>query len=79
MRADRRQADAPEVEWASGRWDDWVDEHGEVTEIRAFFSDPYSTMDTSSYVNSWLDSGVNAMSVLQRLVGITGQVPCRTK
>jgi hypothetical protein len=66
-------ADAPEVQWAAGRWSGWTSDHGRVTGIRAFFSDPYSTMDTSSYVNSWLDSGVNSMSVLQRLVGITGQ------
>jgi hypothetical protein len=66
-------ADAPEVTWAASRWPDWLAEHGAVTSVRAFFSDPYSTMDTSSYVNSWLDSGVNAMSVLQRLVGLTGR------
>jgi hypothetical protein len=66
-------ADAPEVGWAASRWAEWRTNHGGVASIRAFFSDPYSTMDTSSYVNSWLDSGVNAMSVLQRLVGITGE------
>ncbi len=65
-------ADAPEVEWAASRWVEWTAAHGEIATVRAFFADPYSTTDTSSYIDSWIDSGVNSMSLLQRLLGMTG-------
>jgi predicted dehydrogenase len=58
-------AHAPEVAWARRRLDPaW----GPVASVEASFADPYRDMDearrASVYVSSWVDSGINALSVL---------------
>lgn len=65
-------AHAPEVAWAAAHLAAWRSAHGEVVSYRACFADPYRDMDkdkrTRVYVSSWLDSGINALSVCHRLV-----------
>jgi predicted dehydrogenase len=60
-----------------------VAEHGPVRRFSSFFFDPYSALPASRrnvYVSSWLDSGINALSILERLLGVekvgqSAQVP----
>lgn len=62
---------APEVEWAVARFPRWQDEHGAVTAIEQRFADAYATdLDRAAATlgDSWLDGGINALSVLARLV-----------
>jgi predicted dehydrogenase len=58
---------AAEVLWLAGR----LGELGDVTGFEARFEDPYREMlveRTPVLVSSWVDSGINALSVLARLV-----------
>jgi predicted dehydrogenase len=76
LRADQRLmvahhfAFAPEVRWTS----DLVDRHpewGPITAITAAFYDPYVLRGEeafASYGSSWLDSGINQLSMLTRFV-----------
>jgi predicted dehydrogenase len=63
---------APEVRWAAGQ----IAEHpewGPVTGITSAFFDPYILLGDkafSSYGSSWMDSGVNQLSVLARFVDL---------
>jgi predicted dehydrogenase len=72
-------AHAPEVEWALERASEWRAAFGPVTGVRASFSDPYRNVARDvrehTYGNSWLDSGINSLSVLERFVRLHG--PCR--
>lgn len=63
---------APEVLWAAKRMQEWTARLGPVVSIESFFSDPYGDLHENLrkyvYGTSWLDSGINALSVLARLV-----------
>ena len=67
---------SPEVRWAADQLaahPEW----GPVTDITSAFHDPYilrGQQAFDSYVSSWMDSGVNQLSVLARLVDLTGLV-----
>lgn len=65
-------AHAPEVLWASVQAEQWSSAFGAVVSYEASFADPYSDMDReqrdSVYGNSWLDSGINALSVALRFL-----------
>jgi predicted dehydrogenase len=63
---------APEVVWAEQQLPDWLRIHGEVERYICFFSDPYASEKTdeasrSVYGSSWVDSGINCLSILKRL------------
>jgi predicted dehydrogenase len=61
---------APEVLWAQQQIDDLIDRHGPVATVASVFHDAYrDDLDrrTASLASSWLDSGINAVSVLWRL------------
>jgi predicted dehydrogenase len=65
---------SPEVRWAAGQIEghpDW----GPVTAATVAFHDPYILLGEhafSSYVSSWMDSGVNQLSMLTRFVDLVG-------
>ncbi|HZV51978.1 MAG TPA: Gfo/Idh/MocA family oxidoreductase [Candidatus Dormibacteraeota bacterium] len=64
---------APEVLWAAAWWEEHRDDHGPVVDFLSFFSDPYAAMEPGrrwTYVSSWIDSGINALSLLDRLVDL---------
>jgi hypothetical protein len=61
---------AEEVRWAAGRIEAWTAAHGPVTELLQLFQDPYLpdlAERLRSLGSSWLDSGVNALSVADRM------------
>lgn len=61
---------ADEVRWAAGRIAGWTAAHGPVAELHGLFQDPYLPHLADrlrSLRSSWLDSGVNALSVAARL------------
>ncbi|MFI5645892.1 Gfo/Idh/MocA family protein [Kitasatospora sp. NPDC051705] len=64
---------SPEVEWAAellAGHPDW----GPVTTVTSAFYDPYVLRGPeafASYVSSWMDSGVNQLSMLTRFVELT--------
>jgi len=63
---------SPEVRWAAGQ----IDGHpkwGPVTAVTVAFHDPYILLGQhafASYVSSWMDSGVNQLSMLTRFVDL---------
>jgi predicted dehydrogenase len=62
---------AAEVEWAVGHLDRWGARHGPVISWTCSFADPYRTLDSrrrAVYVSSWIDSGINALSLIDRFV-----------
>ncbi|MGV9790644.1 Gfo/Idh/MocA family protein [Streptomyces sp. NPDC003435] len=67
---------SPEVDWAV----ELIAEHpewGPVTTVTSAFYDPYAPKGEqafASYVSSWMDSGVNQLSMLSRFVELTGLV-----
>ncbi len=64
---------APEVRWAAAQLPGLVHQHGPVVHAVCSFLDPSITLDPAAratYVSSWLDSGINALSVLDRLVKV---------
>jgi predicted dehydrogenase len=65
-------AHAPEVLWAAERIATWEATHGPIVGYEASFADPYRNLDRTQrdrvYVNSWFDSGINALSVALRFV-----------
>jgi predicted dehydrogenase len=95
-RARRARADArvllhtafsPEVLWAAARVAGWQARHGAVAEVACEFHDPYASeleRAVASLHSSWLDSGVNALSVAERFVRVgaartaSGRAPLRT-
>jgi predicted dehydrogenase len=64
---------ASEVRWAASRHDEWGRRHGPVTGVRCLFSDAFALEPDRrrSLVSSWVDSGINALSVLDRFVPLT--------
>jgi predicted dehydrogenase len=60
---------APEVEWAL---ENLGDEIRDVARIEAEFVDPYdlSPGPSATFGDSWLDSGINALSIVGRFVSI---------
>ncbi|WP_432178495.1 Gfo/Idh/MocA family protein [Streptomyces sp. NBC_00063] len=64
---------SPEVDWAAEE----IAEHpewGPVTGVTSAFCDPYilrGEQAFASYVSSWMDSGVNQLSMLSRFVKLT--------
>lgn len=67
---------SPEVGWAAEQCADHP-EWGPITGITSAFHDPYAPRGQQafdSYVSSWMDSGVNQLSMLARLVNLTGPV-----
>lgn len=64
---------APEVLWGAERVGALVAEHGPIVATESVFLDPYEgdvIRATASLSSSWLDSGINAVSVLARFVVI---------
>jgi predicted dehydrogenase len=64
---------APEVRWAAAHLPGLARRHGGVVHAVCSFLDPYITLDPTAratYVSSWLDSGINALSVLDLLVEV---------
>lgn len=60
----------PEVDWAL---ENLGDEIRDVTSIESEFVDPYADVEAAAtYGDSWLDSGINALSIVARLVSIQG-------
>jgi predicted dehydrogenase len=73
-------AHAPEVHWGTHRLDSLISDHGLPCSFEASFSTPYATLATQRaavYVSSWLDLGINALSVLSRYVDLTRLVSFR--
>jgi hypothetical protein len=67
-------AHAPEVLWAMEHWPQWLNSYGDVVGYDAFFSDPYRSgkeRGHQSYVSSWVDSGINMLSVGYRFVELS--------
>jgi predicted dehydrogenase len=64
---------APEVLWATSRLAAWLELHGPVAGLRSFFSDPYARIARGEerFVSSWVDSGINVLSMLDRFVELT--------
>lgn len=61
---------APEVLWAADHLAKLVDSHGPPVAAQGVFNDPYAAelkTRRASLADSWLDSGINALSVLWRL------------
>lgn len=67
-------AHAPEVLWAASRIRDWEAAHGSIQTLAMSFADRYRDMPSERrskvYVNSWLDSGINALSIALRIVSL---------
>ena len=64
---------SPEVIWAQRIFQEKVGVHGAPLAIQALFSDPYESQVESAktrYCSSWIDSGINAVSVIQRFCHI---------
>lgn len=62
---------APEVCWAADALERWTATHGAIAGITMGFADPYAAdleRATATLGDSWLDGGINALSVLARLV-----------
>jgi len=67
-------ASAPEVLWAVENALPWQEKYGAFSGYLASFTDPYRDRGSSHdqvYVNSWLDSGINALSVAYRFLQLT--------
>lgn len=61
----------PEVLWAANRADELRREHGLIEHLVATYEDPYARHIASraeSLTGSWIDSGVNALSVVARFL-----------
>jgi predicted dehydrogenase len=65
---------APDVAWTMERWSAIKTAHGDVRNVSARFDDPKDDITSASrtFVSSWADAGINALSVLARFVGIRG-------
>lgn len=60
---------APEVTWGHHITQSKAADLGDITAITAYFCDPYATdLETAKarFTSSWLDSGINALSVIDR-------------
>jgi predicted dehydrogenase len=68
---------APEVEWAAERIDAWTAQHGPIVSFVCSFADPYRWLGLEQravYVSSWIDSGINALSLVDRFVALEKMV-----
>ncbi len=63
---------AADVRWFLARWPALREDLGDVRELQAAFSDPYlyDAERAATLGGSWLDSGVNALSVLAALTDL---------
>lgn len=72
-------AHAPEVQWAQDLLTTWQDEHGLIRRSTSRFCDPYGApaddARRASLVSSWIDSGINLLSVLDRFLDVTKTEP----
>jgi predicted dehydrogenase len=61
---------APEVLWAVQKLPVWLDDYGEIVSYNANFTDALRDQPerAKSLISSWLDSGINALSIAHRLV-----------
>jgi hypothetical protein len=67
-------AHAPEVLWAMENTLPWQEKYGAFSGYVASFADPYRERGRAHgqvYVSSWLDSGINALSVAHRFLRLT--------
>ncbi|MEU8801256.1 Gfo/Idh/MocA family oxidoreductase [Spirillospora sp. NPDC048819] len=72
---------SPEVRWGAGLADRLSTVLGDPTSIMASFADPYEAEFDSAqkrFGNSWIDSGINALSVLNRFVEPLERVSLRS-
>lgn len=70
-----------EVRWACRQLSRLVAEHGPVRTIDAYHGDPYLSADpgrAAALVSSWVDSGINGLSILHRLVRLDPNAVLRT-
>jgi len=71
---------APEVLWAARFYGTERDRLGDVVSFAAWFGSPYADDEdrrAASLVDSWLDSGINALSVIGRFVVPAGVLSFR--
>lgn len=72
-------AHAPEVGWAAENLASWAEIHGGIRKVTSRFCDPYGAPEMRdrrrSLVSSWIDSGINLLSVLDRLLTIEAIAP----
>lgn len=64
---------APEVEWTAERIGAWTAQHGPIVSFMCSFADPYRWLTSEQravYVSSWIDSGINALSLVDRFVAL---------
>jgi predicted dehydrogenase len=67
---------SPEVDWGVAITRDRAAQLGDPAAITCSFADPYSRGPDAAkarFGTSWLDSGINALSVLRRLTTLTGR------
>ena len=67
-------AHAPEVLWAMDHALAWQETYGAFSGYEASFADPYRDRGAAHnqvYVNSWVDSGINALSAAYRFLQLT--------
>ncbi|MEU5859938.1 Gfo/Idh/MocA family oxidoreductase [Nonomuraea sp. NPDC047529] len=68
---------SPEVSWAVEKLSEHP-EWGPVTDFTSAFYDPYVLLGKhafDSYISSWMDSGVNQLSVLSRFIDLSTLTP----
>jgi predicted dehydrogenase len=71
---------APEVLWAARFCGTERDRLGDIVSLAAWFGSPYADDEdrrAKSLVNSWLDSGINVLSVIARFVVPAGVISFR--
>jgi Oxidoreductase family, NAD-binding Rossmann fold len=63
-------AEGPEVIWAAASLGSFRRAHGEVVRFESLFADPIAgSAAERAKCNCWLDSGINALSILDRILG----------
>lgn len=66
---------APDVLWVARNLKRLISKYGKLTRYDAFFADPrsedHSRLKRQVLGSSWIDLGINALSVTQRLIGVT--------
>jgi predicted dehydrogenase len=66
-------AHGAEVLWAVGCLRELTRDVGPVRRIESWHTDPYAALDPvrrDAFVSSWVDAGINALSILDRLVAL---------
>jgi predicted dehydrogenase len=67
---------SPQVGWGAGITRDRAAQLGNPVAITCYYADPYSRdadLARARFGTSWLDSGINALSVLRRFTALTGR------